>query len=175
MSSIWRRTTSHPRSLPSIATLNRARSRTFIANCNLFRIAQTCFGFRGGFCPVDLPLFQGTRPIALSIFSFDVCMVFLLTPKTRTACAATVRMSGGLGEYVNSRRYARPRSAQDFRCLGVSRLIRGLWRKGIRVKGCRTPAAARGRRLYEALFFFLTASCSSGLLTALSVVLSTWL
>jgi class 3 adenylate cyclase len=51
--------TSHPRSLLSIARLNRARSRVRLASCNLVRIAQTCFGRRGGFCPVILPLFQG--------------------------------------------------------------------------------------------------------------------
>jgi hypothetical protein len=52
-------TTSHPRSLLSIARLNSARSLKRFNNWSRVLIAQTCFGRRGGLAPVSLPLFQG--------------------------------------------------------------------------------------------------------------------
>ena len=55
MSSTLRATTSHPRSLLSIARLNIARSRYFFANCNFVLIAHTCLGRIGGFRPVIFP------------------------------------------------------------------------------------------------------------------------
>jgi hypothetical protein len=58
---VLRLTTSQPRSLLSIARLNRARSRTLRCICSLVRIAQTCLGSKGGFGPTSLPLFQGLR------------------------------------------------------------------------------------------------------------------
>src|SRR6202049_438733 len=61
MSSTLRATTSQPRSLLSIATLNIAKSRVRPAICSLVRIDQTCFGRSGGLAPTNLPLFQGTR------------------------------------------------------------------------------------------------------------------
>src|SRR5262249_423602 len=54
-------TTSHPRSLLSIARLNMARSRVRPSSWSRVRIDQTCFGERGGLAPMSLPLFQGTR------------------------------------------------------------------------------------------------------------------
>src|SRR3984893_12248610 len=54
-------TTSQPRSLLSIARLNMARSRARPSIWSLVRIGQTCLGRNGGFAPVTLPLFQGTR------------------------------------------------------------------------------------------------------------------
>src|SRR5438552_10239888 len=53
--------TSQPRSLLSIARLNRARSRTRPSIWSFVRIDQTCLGRSGGFAPVSLPLFHGTR------------------------------------------------------------------------------------------------------------------
>jgi hypothetical protein len=52
--------TASPRSLLSMATLNIAKSRVRPSICNLVRIDQTCFGRRGGFAPINLPLFQAT-------------------------------------------------------------------------------------------------------------------
>ncbi len=54
-------TRSQPRSLLSIAMLNRARSRWFSANSSRTRIAQTCYGFSGLFWPTIRPLFQAGR------------------------------------------------------------------------------------------------------------------
>jgi hypothetical protein len=54
-------TTSQPRSLLSIARLNIAKSRVHPAICNRVRIDHTCFGPNGGFRPITLPLFQGSR------------------------------------------------------------------------------------------------------------------
>jgi hypothetical protein len=54
-------TTSHPRSLLSIARLNMARSRARPSIWSFVRIAQTCLGRNGGLAPVSLPSFQGTR------------------------------------------------------------------------------------------------------------------
>src|SRR2546423_5574002 len=54
-------TTSHPRSLLSIARSNIARSRLRPSIWSLVLIDQTCLGRNGGFAPVSFPLFQGTR------------------------------------------------------------------------------------------------------------------
>ena len=54
-------TTSQPRSLLSIAKLNMARSRARPSIWSFVRIDQTCLGRSGGFAPVSLPLFHGTR------------------------------------------------------------------------------------------------------------------
>lgn|GEM_PF-3270053 len=73
-SSTLRRTKSQARSLLSTARLKRARSRTRPASCSRVRIAQTCFGCRGGFGPMSLPLFQGWREVELPVGSavFDI-------------------------------------------------------------------------------------------------------
>jgi hypothetical protein len=52
-------TTSQPRNLLSIATLNMAKSRSRPSMCSLVRIDQTCFGRKGGFAPINFPRFQG--------------------------------------------------------------------------------------------------------------------
>jgi len=49
------------RSLLSTARLKRAKSLLASASCKRVRIAQTCFGCNGGFCPVNLPLFEARR------------------------------------------------------------------------------------------------------------------
>jgi hypothetical protein len=49
--------------LLSIAGLNGASSRTFDDIWSLVRIAQISRSFNGGFCPVSLPLFLGTRRV----------------------------------------------------------------------------------------------------------------
>src|SRR6516225_12239016 len=59
-------TTSQPRSLLSMARLNRARSRVRRSSCSLVLIDHTWLGLRGGFAPGSLPLFQGTRRNELS-------------------------------------------------------------------------------------------------------------
>jgi hypothetical protein len=41
--------------------LNIAKSRVRPSICNRVRIDQTCFGRSGGFWPMSLPLFQGSR------------------------------------------------------------------------------------------------------------------
>jgi Sodium/calcium exchanger protein len=53
--------TSQPRSLLSMARLNMARSGVRPSTNNRVLIAQTCFGRRGGFAPISLPLFHGAR------------------------------------------------------------------------------------------------------------------
>src|ERR1700680_5154045 len=78
MSSTLSATTSQPRSLLSIATLNIARSRVRPAICSLVRIDQTCFGRSGGLAPTNLPLFQGTRFGAAGAGVSLSCMVILL-------------------------------------------------------------------------------------------------
>src|ERR1700693_5448324 len=78
MSSTLRATTSQPRSLLSIATLNIAKSRVRPAICSLVRIDQTCFGRSGGLAPTNLPLFQGTRFGAAGVGLSLSCMVILL-------------------------------------------------------------------------------------------------
>ncbi len=54
-------TRSQPRSLLSMARLNRARSRSRSRSCRRIRMAQISRTFSGGFGPVSLPLFQGVR------------------------------------------------------------------------------------------------------------------
>jgi hypothetical protein len=61
-------TTSHPRSLLSMARLNIARSRVRRSICSLVRIDQTCFGRNGGFGPISLPLFHGWRLGAIGMW-----------------------------------------------------------------------------------------------------------
>src|SRR6266508_2304541 len=61
MSSTLRATTSHPRSLLSMAKLNIARSRVRPSSWSLVRMHQTSFGRSGCFAPISLPLFQGLR------------------------------------------------------------------------------------------------------------------
>jgi hypothetical protein len=55
--------------LLSIARLNIANSRALDDICSLVRIAQISRSFSGGFWPVSLPLFRGTRraPEELSV------------------------------------------------------------------------------------------------------------
>src|SRR6266852_2192519 len=78
MSSTLRATTSHPRSLLSIARLNIARSRLRFATWSLVRIDQTCFGRSGGLAPISLPLFQPPRLGAVATGASLSCMVILL-------------------------------------------------------------------------------------------------
>src|SRR5450631_4378771 len=79
MSSTLRATTSHPRSLLSIARLNIAKSRFRSAIWSLVRIDQTCFGRSGGLAPISLPLFHGTRLGAATGAEVSLsCMVILL-------------------------------------------------------------------------------------------------
>src|SRR5450755_1751101 len=73
-----RATTSHPRSLLSIAKLNIAKSRLRSAIWSLVRIDQTCFGRSGGLAPISLPLFQGARLAAVGAGISLSCMVILL-------------------------------------------------------------------------------------------------
>src|SRR5476651_1800304 len=81
-------TTSQPRSLLSTARLNRARSRTRPSICSLVRIAQTCFGRSGGFAPVSLPLFQGTRLGDIEAAITSSCISILLGDKHREEWAS---------------------------------------------------------------------------------------
>ena len=60
MSSTFMRTTSHPRSLLSIARLNIAKSRFLPSNWSLVRIDHTCLVCKGGLAPIILPLFHRT-------------------------------------------------------------------------------------------------------------------
>src|SRR5499427_6695424 len=71
-------TTSQPRSLLSIARLNIARSRARPSTWSFVRIDQTCFGRSGGFAPVSLPLFQGTRFGGAWVWIASSCIVILL-------------------------------------------------------------------------------------------------
>jgi hypothetical protein len=50
-----------PRSLLSIARLNKARLRARRSTWSRTRIDHTSLGFRGRFCPIRRPLFQGSR------------------------------------------------------------------------------------------------------------------
>jgi hypothetical protein len=50
-----------PYCLLSIARLGSARTRMRPASCKRVRMAQTCFGWIGGFGPMSLPLLQGRR------------------------------------------------------------------------------------------------------------------
>jgi hypothetical protein len=58
--------TSQPRSLPSMARLNIAKSRVRPSTWSLVRIDQTCFGRSGGFAPISLPLLSHERNTACS-------------------------------------------------------------------------------------------------------------
>src|ERR1700738_1244451 len=58
---------SHARSLLSMARLNMARPRTRDESCRRTRIAQISLSFSGGFWPVNLPLFHGTRDGHVSV------------------------------------------------------------------------------------------------------------
>src|SRR5438046_9850914 len=78
-------TTSQPRSLLSIARLNMARSRTRPSIWSFVRIDQTCFGRSGGFAPVSLPLFQGTRLWGVGVAITSSCIVILLGYRHRGA------------------------------------------------------------------------------------------
>ena len=60
-SSTFRLTTSHPRSLLSIATLNIAKSRSRPSTWSLVRIDQTFFVWSGGFDPIILSVPRGSR------------------------------------------------------------------------------------------------------------------
>ena len=71
-------TTSQPRSLLSTARLNNAKSRVRPSICNRVRIDQTCFGRSGGFWPMSLPLFQGSRRGFEGIACASISMVILL-------------------------------------------------------------------------------------------------
>jgi hypothetical protein len=64
--------------LLSIARLNIAKSRVCPCICNRVRIDQTCFGRNGGFWPMILPLFQGSRRGVEDIVFASVSMVILL-------------------------------------------------------------------------------------------------
>src|SRR5215472_9747105 len=54
-------TRSQPRSLLSIARLNKARLRARRSTWSRTRIDHTSLGLRGRFCPIRRPLFQGSR------------------------------------------------------------------------------------------------------------------
>src|ERR1700690_4336240 len=117
MSSTLRATTSHPRSLLSIARLNIARSRLRSAIWSLVRIVQTCFGRSGGLAPTSLPLFQGAR---LGAGATDVsmsCMVILLVGENdQHGLNASFWLAGPVGvrsHWSTSRRRAWS-SAPDF-------------------------------------------------------------
>src|SRR5580704_13249139 len=75
-------TTSQPRSLLSIARLNIARSRTRPSIWSFVRIDQTCFGLSGGFAPVSLPLFQGTRLWGVGVAITSSCMSYSSVTET---------------------------------------------------------------------------------------------
>ena len=54
-------TKSQPRSLLSIARLNKARSRIRYNSSRRILIDQISFSLSGDFCPTSLPLFHGSR------------------------------------------------------------------------------------------------------------------
>src|SRR3954453_8454479 len=70
-------TTSQPRSLLSIAKLNMAKSRARPSIWSFVRIDQTCLGRSGGFAPVSLPLFHGTR-LGAAVGLTGSCLAILL-------------------------------------------------------------------------------------------------
>src|SRR5579863_10042057 len=70
-------TTSQPRSLLSMAKLNRARSRIRPSASNRVLIDQTCFGRSGGLAPIILPLFQGMRFLGSGPFAMSDMIVLL--------------------------------------------------------------------------------------------------
>ena len=55
--------------LLSTARLNLAKSRVRLAGCSFVRIAQTCLGRSGGFCPISLLSFQGSRTVLGAVLS----------------------------------------------------------------------------------------------------------
>ncbi|CAB3810353.1 hypothetical protein LMG28614_07255 [Paraburkholderia ultramafica] len=63
--------------------LNIARSRTRDESCRRTRIAQISFSFSGGFWPVNLPLFHGTR---VGTVSTDVLMTISFQLKGDPVC-----------------------------------------------------------------------------------------
>lgn len=74
---------SHALNLLSMARLKIARSRVRAESCRRIRMAQISFSFNGGFCPVNLPLFHGTRPGALIAV---VSMTFSFRMKGTLVC-----------------------------------------------------------------------------------------
>jgi len=58
--------------------MNIARSRVRPSIWSFVRIDQTCFGRSGGFAPVSLPLFQGTRFASVGVAITASCIVILL-------------------------------------------------------------------------------------------------
>src|SRR5262245_26544652 len=71
-------TTSHPRSLLSMARLNSANSRIRPSIWSLVRIDQTCLGQSGGLAPMSFPLFQGVHIGAGGLEYSWTCMAVLL-------------------------------------------------------------------------------------------------
>ena len=74
---------SQPRSLLSIARLNSAKSRVRPEIWSRVLIAQTCFGWSGGFAPVSFPLFHGLPRLGLPWIECSKSM--LLLPSMRTS------------------------------------------------------------------------------------------
>jgi hypothetical protein len=72
-------TTSQPRSLLSIARLNRARSRIRLSIRSRVRIDQTWFGRSGGLAPINLPSFQGVRWAMVAMLSSSGVFVLLVS------------------------------------------------------------------------------------------------
>jgi len=60
-------TRSQPRSLLSIARLNKSRSRALSASCSRIRSDQISFGFSGGFWPSRRHVFQAFRGVRMSM------------------------------------------------------------------------------------------------------------
>src|ERR1700759_237890 len=75
MSSTFSATTSQPRSLLSIARLNRARSRSRPSTWSFVRMDRTSLGRSGGFAPTIFPLFHGTGFEALPVILKSSVMV----------------------------------------------------------------------------------------------------
>jgi hypothetical protein len=82
MSSSFSLTTSQPRSLLSMAKLNIAKSRRRPPTWRLVRIDQTFLVRSGGFDPINLPLFQGTRGL---LFTWTLGSVSMLISSVREA------------------------------------------------------------------------------------------
>src|SRR5260370_11204755 len=83
MLSTFSATTSQPRSLLSMATLNKARSRSRPSTWSFVRMDQTCLGRRGGFAPTIFPLFHGTCFEAFSMVLRASVMVTSLADEVR--------------------------------------------------------------------------------------------
>jgi hypothetical protein len=60
---------------PSMAKLNIAKSRSRPSTWRLVRIDETFLGRSGGFDPINLPLFQGTRDLLFAWASGSVSML----------------------------------------------------------------------------------------------------